>query len=200
VRQKGTGVKIHLPRLRLRSYLVVVAVSAALVVTPQLPAHAVLTPKTWAFVNGFEANNSSIWVFAGNPACQFCGYFSDDALQAHSGTHWASIESTAPNSFFSVFTYLNLAPAASSILSCYAQAYVKVPAGQLNLEVIDAATWTYVALSTVNSSTSSDYHLVRTASWHPGVRDVVFRASSVRSVTSIVFANVDDVAVVCTYY
>ncbi len=194
--------KINSRWRRLRSYLTIAAVGAALVVLPQAPAHAVVVPKTWAFVNGFEGDNASTWIFAGNPYCEFCGYVeTQDPILAHSGNNWASIESTAPNSFFSVFTYLNLAPAAQTISSCYAQAYVEVPAGQLNVEVINAATWTYVALASVGSSNSSNYRLVRTASWVPGsVRDVVFRVSTVRTgAASIAFADVDDVAVVCTY-
>ena len=187
--------KLHLGRRKLRTYLAIAMVGAMLAVAQPLPAHAI--GSTWSFTHGFEADNASIWIFASSPACGDCGYVSGPEVSSHSGTHVANMEAPAGSGNFStVFTYLNLAPSAASILWCYAQAYVATN-GLVNVEVIDSATWRYVALASISNTIDFDYHLVRTALWHPAVRDVVFRVSVVNN-NKMGLALVDDVAVVCS--
>jgi hypothetical protein len=157
-------------------------------------------PPSWVLTDNFESNAAATWFFGGNPACGFCGYISDDSLQAHSGTHWASIDSFYNDSFFSVGRTVHLQPPAGFRAACYAQVYVKLPAGQLNFEVIDPTTWTYIALTTIQTTSDVGYRLVTAGTWYPGPLDVVIRVSVVRvgDPPTDAFANVDDLRVVCT--
>ena len=180
-----------------RAVLGTLAVLALLTGGLATPAGAVAV-RTWTSSDGFEADPAGLWTFGGNPDCPYCGSISDDPWQAHSGTRWASIETKAANSWYSAARTVTLAPPTTSA-TCALQMFVKVPAGTVNVEVIDPTTWTYLALTTVGVST--DYRLVTTPAWRTAPRDVVVRASVVRtgSPPTTAFANIDDVTVRCTY-
>ena len=189
----------QLPRT-VRGALAALAVPALLVAGLTAPAQAAPAVHTWSLSDGFEVGATGSWTFGGVPSCVNCGYVSDDPWQARSGTRWASIEARASDSWFSVGRTVRLAPPTTSA-SCAARMYVKVAAGTVNVEVINPATWTYLAVSTVG--VGGDYQRVTTGIWRATTpADVVVRASVVRagSPPTSAFANVDDVSVTCTYF
>jgi hypothetical protein len=192
-------VRIRLPQLKLRGYLAITAVAIALTVSQAAPVHASTLPTVWILADGFEANPASTWTFSGSPACGICGYFATDAPQAHTGNRWASVQAMASNSFFSVGRTVTLTPAATHAASCVAHIYVKLPAGQLNFEVINPATWTYIALTTINTTSDTGYRNVSAGPWTTGPVNVVIRVSVLRNGNppTTAFANVDDLLVQC---
>jgi len=184
-------------RFRPRALLGVLAVLALLTGGSAAPAQAVAV-HVWTLSDGFESDPAGLWTFGGSPACGVCGSIREDPWQARTGNRWASIEAMAADSWFSAARTVRLSPPASSA-TCVLWMYVKVPAGTVNVEVINPATWTYLAVTSVGVST--DYRQVTTPTWRTAPADVVVRASVVRAgdPPTTAFANVDDVTVRCTY-
>lgn len=188
--------RIGLRGVRTRWVTTVAAVAATLVGVTATPAHA----SGWQLIDGFESGTAALWSFSGNPGCGFCGYISDDPWQVHGGAQAASIEAMSADSWFSAARTVHLGPAAQHRTTCSARIFVKMPAGQLNFEIIDPATWTYVALTHVGTS-NVNYRAVTVGSWLGGPVDVVVRVSVLRvgAPPTTAFAMIDDLTVSCTY-
>jgi hypothetical protein len=193
-------VKIRFPQRKMRAGLALVTVALALLVAPQTPARAAGSAQTWSWSDGFEVNPASVWIFAGNPACNGCGSVSTDPIQAHSGHNSAFLETFAPHSFYSALTFLHLGPALNRIVWCSATVYIAPPAGQVNFEIINPADWTYISRKTNDDRPDTSYHAVTVPLWHPTTADVVVRISVVlNGIQSIAIAMVDDVSVRCLF-
>lgn len=176
----------------LRSAVVVGAVAVGLVAAIATPAQAA---GIWSFGEGFENNPAATWWFEnpGNGHGDFGGF--DGAPRTGAG--YATIYRFTQG-WNSVDRSLHL-PAVSGFLStrrCTLQGYIQETVGtRFNLEVIDPAHWTYIALGTFTTADTLTWNPY-SVSWSGGPDDVVLRFVVV---SDAYFARVkiDDVSVVC---
>lgn len=148
----------------------------------------------WVLNDNLETNLTSTWQLghAGSGGGQFetAGFYS------RSGSNDAYVYVTT--GFSSVGRTVILAPYFSgrtlyTIASIYLRPYgtnVKV-----NFEVIDPATWTYIALKTVTLANVHSYQLVTTDMFIPYRSDVYVRVSVLENSAGTVGVDVDDLMV-----
>jgi hypothetical protein len=171
----------------IRSGIVVATVATGLVAATAAPAQA----GVWTFIDGFENNPEATWFFE-TPDNGFGDFGGFDGTP-HSGARYATVYRFVPG-WSSVDRSLRL-PASFFSRQCTLQGFIQEWPGTLfNLEVIDPATWSYVALRqfTIPDLNWHAYQL----SWTGGPRDVVLRFVVV-SDHAFARIKVDDVAVVC---
>jgi len=169
---------------------VVLPVATALVVASAGVAHASL----WAHQDGFELDPTTTWSIEhyGNSN----GGFDLGVGTARSGSNDAWL--TAQDQFSAVGKPVHLTPAEFHAATCSAQIYVKaVGPATLNVEVIEPASWTYIALNTVSLS-GGGYTAVGVGPWTPGPVDVYFRVSLLGN-GGRSQVRVDDLQVSCAY-
>jgi hypothetical protein len=152
---------------RLRRALAVVAVTAAMTAAVAAPAQA----QTVVVQDGFEGTGSA-WTFqrsgSGSGFIEFNSAYPRDglnngALLVDSG--WSAVGRS-----------VNLTNGIS--IRCNAWIYVQTPGATLNIEIIDPATWNYIALNTVTvGATGTGYKLVDVGPWLADIKRVHFRVA-----------------------
>jgi hypothetical protein len=183
----------------LRKSVTAAAMVVALVLGLSLPANAATITFLWT--DGFEATPTA-WQFEQSSSGSGYGVIVNLASAAHSGSHYALLDSTGSGAWSAVGQPLHL-PGTGSV--CTLSVYV-VPITEtftehmyLNIEVIDPATWNYIAVTThdftANPAGSYQY---ASLSWAQSKRDVYIRFSLLGTPSFGVAAKLDDAAVVCT--
>jgi hypothetical protein len=197
VAMTGSGKTVTFGRLRgwpgVRGLATVVALAVALVLIGPAPAQA-----SWTLTDNLEsASAPSTWVFSGVGAG---GGGLEYNTTAHSGTNLAWLESFDESSWMSGGRSVHLGVAAGS---CSASVFIR-PLGRtrVNVEVIDPATWTYIALKSVTIGVSNGgyqpYQQIFVASWTVSKLDVFFRVSLLGSSGDWGWdANFDDLSIIC---
>jgi hypothetical protein len=174
----------------LRRAATVLAISTALLVMSAGTANA----SVWAHQDGFESNPTGTWHLEQYGAS--AAGFDLNAGTARSGANDAWLSSQ--NQFASVGKTVHLTPAQFHSARCAAQVYVAAlgPAN-VNFEIIDPPTWTYIALRSVHL-TGGGYTAVEVGPWVPGPIDVYVRISLVGT-GGFSAVRVDDMQVQCSY-
>jgi hypothetical protein len=167
------------------------AAGAMLALGPAGAAHAASAP----FSSGFEAGDGSSWQFThSGPGAGFVSFGN-----THSGARKATL--TMFGAGFASAGHRLVAPAGTT--GCTASAFVSNPLSatrQLNFEVIDPATFRYIALRQLTFTTTTPYQF-RALSWSKPAtqnQDVLLRYSVIGQNGATTEADVDDVKVVCS--
>ncbi len=174
------------------SILAATVLTGGLVSTMAAPSNA---SGYWAVQDNFETNASSVWNFSssGNGFGDFGGY---DGT-AHSGTVYATIYRFTAG-WSAVGRTVHLTPMQLHTATCQAQIYLQDWAGtQVNFEVINPSTWTYVALKPITIA-NSNWNAYQVGPWTGGPTDVYVRVA-VGSTGGFARVKVDDLTVACTY-
>jgi hypothetical protein len=166
--------------------------------------------QSWSFSDGFErtAGSPQPWYIDGGGSYQ--GVFHFSASNAHSGSQYARLwASSNGGSWASVARNVRVPYSTSSYdVGCSVGFYVRpyavlstLTSVPVNIEVIDPATWTYLAFKThtvsASSSSQPSYKWLTSSSWSSRQPDVVVR---VAVGGSTLYHFVDDMKVSCTYY
>lgn len=173
-----------------RRLVVTLLVSAGLVAMTSGVAHAGI----WQLNDGFEYNPAATWTLYHSAIGG--GGFDLNAGTARTGYNdaWLSVQT----GFSSVGRSVYLTPAQLHQSSCGAAIYISALSGsQLNFEVINPSTWTYIALKTVTLS-GGGYTLVTVGPWVPGPLTVFIRVSLLGN-GGFSAVRVDDLLVQCQY-
>ncbi|GAB1822619.1 hypothetical protein HerbRD11066_57830 [Herbidospora sp. RD11066] len=185
----------------MRALIAVIVVMAG-VLLPAGPASAGL----WQFTDGFEGDNPNLrWSFTDQGECGVPLY-GNIGGQPRTGTRSAVVYSGPSAGWCAIGRTIRLSPVAAHPGSrCGMGVWARVsnnPATQLNVEVIDPATWTYLALATVTSDGTSGYRQV-TVTWNAWQADVVLRFATVHVGGAgpgvMARTELDDVLVQCFY-
>ncbi|HEY1017294.1 MAG TPA: hypothetical protein VGE07_31560 [Herpetosiphonaceae bacterium] len=174
--------------------LLLLGLAIACLFAGSLPASAI-SPGEWTLIDSFET--TSTWTFDGSsPAA---GTFMIGV--ARTGTKNARLEITA-NTWKSVGRTVRITPAADqwtwpSDSKCRADFYFRSWTGNLTarIEVIDPATWTYLALSDTTVS-QAGYTQVFGQSWNYRAKPNVFVRATIHGPNAET-AYVDDLTVTC---
>ncbi|GAB1818629.1 hypothetical protein HerbRD11066_17930 [Herbidospora sp. RD11066] len=178
--------------------LVAVTVAAAVTLAPAGPASAGI----WQLTDGFEpsTNPESRWSWE---AEGFCGgpNYTSTLWTPRTGTGVANFKVSYVPDWCAIGRTIRLTPVVTHPGStCTAGVWARLndQRPQLNVEVINPSTWTYLALKKVTSSGSWTFHSV---SWTAQRPDVVVRFALVARSNGPYFAEValDDVVVQCAY-
>jgi hypothetical protein len=182
---------IKLTTGRIMTAVATAATGVMLALGPAGSAHAASAP----FSSGFEAGDGSSWQFThSGPGAGFVSFGN-----THSGARKATL--TMFGDGFASAGHRIVAPAGTS--GCTASAFVSNPLSatrQLNFEVIDPATFHYIALRQLMFTTTTPYQF-RTLSWSKPVtqsQDVLLRFSVIGRDSATTEADVDDVKLVCS--
>jgi hypothetical protein len=168
-----------------------VALTLALGLTAAVaaPAHA----QQFIMVqDGFEAS-SGFWKFQKSGVGN--GGIETDVGYAREGRRngWLTVES----GWSSVGRPATLRNGTS--IRCSAWIYVQTPGATLNVEIIDPATWNYIALETHTvASTGSGYTLLDVGPWRADIKQVQFRVAVLAGGTSS-WVRLDDMGVQCWF-
>jgi hypothetical protein len=166
------------------------------VLTPSHPSADRAAGGQWS--DGFESNPSATWSFSGEGDSS--GRFATAA--PHSGSTYASISEWYPG-WSSVGRSVRITPATVHTPKCGLSAWMATTAyrPRVNVEVIDPATWTYIALYQVTLS-GQGYKNYAVGSWRATKADVFLRFSVLANDPNApAFANaqIDDVVISCSY-
>jgi hypothetical protein len=179
----------------MRRWLVAV-LSAALVLTWAGPAHAAATAD-WS--DGFETTPAN-WTFTHSG--DGSGEIIDDASFAHSGSRFADIGSGGSGSFSSVGRALFLPPGGvlcqlSALL--YPSTFGTTLNDKVNVEIINPANWTYVAVAQANLGPSAHY-VPTLVQWFQSISVVYIRFSVLGEAGFFIDVHVDDVHLNCNNF
>ncbi|MBM7075142.1 hypothetical protein [Micromonospora humida] len=169
----------------------VMATTVALTVAVS-PAQADL----WQHTDGFESSPAAVWEFHRSGAGS--GAFELGAGKAHSGANNA-ILTTSAGGWSGVGKLLTVRPrTAGHNTTCGGGFFVQAVSGPavLNVEVIDPASWTYLALRTVRI-TDTVWRRHDVASYANGPSQVFVRVSLLGGSGPV---RVDDMAFQCTFF
>lgn len=176
-----------------RSAVTVAVVAAGLVAATAAPAYAGI----WTLQDGFESAPAATWWFEGSDDDGSFGTFAATNGIPHTGTRYATITRDRPG-WTSVARMVHLTPAANHSASCGAQIWLQEkPGTKVNVEVIDPATWNYLAVRQVTLPAGYPWKAYSSGSWRPGPVDVVVRISVLSDGYARV--KVDDLTVQCSY-
>jgi hypothetical protein len=175
---------------RIMTAVVTAATGVMLALGPAGSAHAASTPLN----SGFEAGDGSSWQFTrSGPGASFVSFGN-----THSGARKATL--TMFGAGFASAGHRLVAPSGTS--GCTASAFIANPQSatrQLNFEVIDPATFRYIALRQLTFTTTTPYQF-RALSWNKPMtqsQDVLLRFSVIGRNGATTEGNVDDVKVTC---
>jgi hypothetical protein len=151
-------------------------------------AHA----KGWGLQDGFEDNPTATWTIESYGSS--IGSFETNAATAHSGSNYVWL--SAETDFAAVGRPVHIPDMASA--SCDATVYIQtVSAGQVNFEIIDPATWSYLASNQVTLAPGG-YQQIWVGTFNPYPSDIYVRVSLLGSGNSNWSAvRVDDLQVSC---
>ncbi|MBE1487139.1 hypothetical protein [Plantactinospora soyae] len=180
--QRSTG----RPARRVGAVAVLLGLTAALLAGTASPASAAIITVR----DGFEGTQAANWSFShvGN------GTGGLSSLQTHTGVRDGFISMRSAG-FSSVGRRVQL-PATTS---CTAGIWVNpvLATQQINFEIIEPNSFTYVALKTVVLSGSAPYTFVSTQ-WNHGPRDVLVRVSLIGNSNGTQLGTwVDDLGILC---
>ena len=161
-------------------------------VATQRPAFAAIPPfeVLTNVEDGFESNRNS-WGFVGT------GQFYYNSGTAQTGYYSAQLKAPSAGTWAAVGRLVNVrAP------TCKTNIFVKSASGQLsgNLEVIDPATWTYIALKpfTITSAQAGAWIPLTTGTWKVSAgRPPVYVRVAIGYVNGAETAYVDDMRTMC---
>jgi hypothetical protein len=189
--------------------LVACLVATGTVVGVTSPAHAAV----WQLTDSFEGDPASRWscwhtVDDWFNGCSFVINHADwpAAIRPRTGANRGSL--SGGTGWSDMGRSVRLSPfQAGRTLHCAAGIYIKHHAGNGNtvtaqLEVIDAATWTYVSIKpfTSVSATVNPWRLIGTDTWIPARRDVFVRIGILGdNGTGVDTLQLDDMVVQCQY-
>jgi hypothetical protein len=182
-------VRGRIPRIRLPRRTAFVAVFSTLFLAATgTAAHA----KGWGLQDGFEDNPEATWTIQ-TYGSSF-GSFENNAGTAHSGNNYVWL--SAGTDFAAVGRPVHIPDLASP--SCSASVYLEtVYAGQVNVEIINPATWTYMASNQVTLSPGG-YQQIFVGTFYPDPSDVYVRVSVLGTGTgNWSGVRVDDLQVSC---
>ncbi|NUR74609.1 MAG: hypothetical protein HOU81_27705 [Hamadaea sp.] len=188
----GRGVRV--PRRRLFA-LLAAALTAVLVLGNASPAHA----SIWQLSDGFEGSPVYRWSFDGEG--DHYGSFSNHPELAHSGNWYGYIDQFSTG-WSSVGRSVHLTPAEVHQPSCAVKFWLaRVTASPVvAIEVIDPATWTYIALYHVTGpGQSPDWQSFAVGPWRATQTDVFLRFTVGSTAGTLVATKIDDVVVSCSY-
>jgi hypothetical protein len=167
---------------------------AALALALSVPAEA----GAWSFTDGFEQNNrASMWFFDG--VGSHTGGFVLSANGANNGKWYVKLTANA-GAWSAVGTVVRLPshPSGSGYVTCDTGFHVNaITKTQVNVEVIDPKSWTYIALGTHTLNAYSGYQpLMVPGAWtFRAGRDVYVRVA----IGAGGQARVDDVFMSCWF-
>ncbi|MDG4828218.1 hypothetical protein O7627_02725 [Solwaraspora sp. WMMD1047] len=168
-----------------------VATAVALTVAVS-PAHADL----WQHSDGFEGDPAAVWEFHRSGAGS--GSFQIGQGTARSGSNNALL-STSAGGWSGVGKLLTVRPrTAGHATTCGGGFFVQATSGPavLNVEVIDPASWTYLALRTVRV-TDTAWRRHDVASYQNGPTQVFMRVSLLGGSAPV---RVDDMVFQCSFF
>ena len=184
---------------------VLVGATAPLLILTAGRAHA---STQWTFTDTVETT-AALWSFDGTPG-DSGGRLVDDATKADTGSHFFRIDATGAGAFSSVGRPVRLPAGATTCrmaMRVDPHTWASSPSEpdwflRLNLEVINPADWTYVALTPITMYPSDYVWITRsTGIWRPAVRDVFVRVSVLGETSGgrfVMNLNVDTLKVYCT--
>nr|WP_062341420.1 hypothetical protein [Herbidospora sakaeratensis] len=181
---------------------IAVTVAATVVVAPAGPASA----GVWQLTDGFEpaTNPESRWTPTVVDQC-WGPYYTGGLGPPRSGTGFAHWRVLYRPDWCAIGRTITLTPFITrpGPIRCTAGVWARLrgQGPQLNVEVIDPDTWTYIALKTVPyPGWRADYTL-HTVSWTAQRADVVLRFAMAATDNGPYAAEIelDDVTVQCTY-
>ncbi|WP_066362862.1 hypothetical protein [Herbidospora mongoliensis] len=190
-------------RLRSRLSRALVAVTVALTVTlaPAGPASAGI----WQLTDGFEpaTNPASRWTPTAVGTC-WGPYYTGGIGPARTGTGFAHWRVLYQPDWCSIGRTIRLSPVVGRTgVRCTAGIWARLRGGdpQLNVEVIDPDTWTYIALKTVPYPGWVAGWTLHTVTWTAQRPDVVLRFALLAKGNGPYPAEIelDDAIVQCTY-
>ena len=147
--------------------ILVLGVTMALVAAVAAPAQAHWLVTT----DGFEGTGGS-WTFQRSGTGS--GFVERNSPYAREGVNNGALLATTGWSATGRSFYLSNGIS----IRCNAWIYVQTPGATLNIEIIDPATWNYIALNTVTvPSTGSGYTLVSVGPWLADIKLVHFRVA-----------------------
>ncbi|MBO3752646.1 hypothetical protein J5X84_41905 [Streptosporangiaceae bacterium NEAU-GS5] len=186
---------------RLSRAFIAATVAAAVVLAPAGPASAGI----WQLTDGFEpaSNPASRWTPTVVGTC-WGPYYTSSTRPARSGTGFAHWRVLYRPDWCSIGRTIQLTPVISRPgISCSAGIWAKLRGGdpQLNVEVIDPDTWTYLALKSVPYPGSTDSWTLHTVTWTAQRPNVVLRFTLGAMGPGPYPAEIelDDAIVQCTY-
>jgi hypothetical protein len=171
---------------RIATVMLGFAAAAGLVLAVAAPAHAQLIVAN----DGFE-DQPGRWSFTRSGVGS--GGFEVNSAYAREGSDngWLRVTS----GFSSVGRSVNLQNGIS--IRCDSWIYVQTPGATLNIEIIDPATFNYIALETVTlGSTGSGYRQVGAGPWRADIKNVLFRVSLLAG-SSPTWVRLDSMGVHC---
>ncbi|WP_157520897.1 hypothetical protein [Herbidospora daliensis] len=183
--------------------LMAVVIALAAVLVPAGPASAGI----WQLSDSFEpvSNPASRWAFTDQGDCEAPYFQSDGIASPRTGTGMAGLRVHNTGGWCSLSRTIFLSPVPLHPgARCSAGVWLDLrnAAATFNLEVINPANWTYIALKTVpvDQTVASAWRL-HTVSWTAQRSDVVLRLTVGKAFnhTFASRAELDDVVVQCAY-
>ncbi|GAB1818868.1 hypothetical protein HerbRD11066_20320 [Herbidospora sp. RD11066] len=178
-----------------------VTVAAAVVLVPAGPASAGI----WQLTDGFEPSTSpeTRWGVDGEGTC-WGPYYTSTTRSARTGTGFAHWRVLYRPDWCSIGRTIQLTPVPGRTgVRCTAGIWAKLRGGgpQLNVEVIDPSTWTYIALKSVPYPGWTESWTLHTVSWTAQRSDVVLRFALGATDNGPYPAEIelDDAIVQCAY-
>ncbi|WP_157520728.1 hypothetical protein [Herbidospora daliensis] len=188
-------------RSRVSRVLVAVVVAVAVVFVPAGPASAGI----WQMTDSFEpgTNPASRWAWTQVGTCWGPTY-QPSAQSPRTGSGMAYWEVLWNREWCSIGRRITLTPVLSRPgITCTAGVWAKLrgTAPQLNVEVIDPATFSYIALKSVPDPGWVDGWTFHSVTWTAQRADVLLRFAGLRMGTGPYTAafHLDDVVVQCVY-
>jgi hypothetical protein len=176
----------------LRRALVVAALAAMTIVGSAVPAHA---SHTFTMTDNFETNPASGWV--PHASATGGGHFSNNAQWAHSGSRYAY--RWVETGYSSVRRTVHL-PTVQTWGSafCWASIWLRAVTATVNVnfEMIDPDTWTYIGLENVTLAPSAGWQQVFVGRVSVSEPDPVIRAALLGN-GSVTDVRIDDLTVHC---
>lgn len=189
-------------RSRLSRAFVAVTVALTVVLAPAGPASA----GVWQLSDGFEpsSNPASRWSADGEGTC-WGPYYTGGIGPVRTGTGFAHWRVLYWPDWCSIGRTITLVPFVTrpGPIRCTAGIWARLrgQGPQLNVEVIDPDTWTYIALKTVPYPGYRADYTLHTVSWTAQRADVVLRFAlgAMGSGPYPAEIELDDAVVQCTY-
>ena len=183
--------------------LMAAAIVLAAVLVPAGPASAGI----WQLSDGFEpaSNPAARWTFTDQGDCDTPYFQSAGVASPRTGTGMAGLRVSNTGGWCAISRTISLTPVpAHPGVRCTAGVWLDLrnAAATFNLEVINPADWTYIALKTVPvDQTVNPSWRLHTVSWTAQRSDVVLRLTVAKAFNHkfAPLAELDDVVVQCAY-